>query len=67
MGKQGRGVPVLLSPNELKLMEFIIQDTKLQADIFLFQSTGRQPLRGDRIMQFVTDNVEGLERPELIR
>ena len=65
-GKMGKGVPVLLSTEDYELLKCLLNDPKCQKEVFLFQSDGDRPYRGDKMLHDLTRTVE-LEKPEAIR
>lgn len=65
-GKQGKGVPVLLASTDYKLLKYILADPACEQELFMFQSDGERPYRGDKMLHDFSKSM-GLERPEAIR
>jgi hypothetical protein len=67
-GKQGKMVPVLLDrETDLKLLNFILQDPNCSDDVYVFQSTKKQPYRSDRALEDICKAAGNIAKPGLIR
>lgn len=65
-GKQGKGVPVLLHPEDWSLLKLLLADKDCQSDTYLFQNAGGKAYRGHDLLKELTSGLS-LELPEAIR
>ena len=66
-GKMGKGVPVLLEPDDYKLLEHLLSDPECSENKYLFQSSCDGPYRGDTMLDKLTKKLPDLESPSSIR
>lgn len=68
VGKQGKGVPVLLENDDFKLLNMILADERNLTNTFLFQTSSTLPYRGHDLMAKLTENQSlELELPQALR
>ena len=66
-GKQNRGVPVLMHPNDVSLLKCLLDDQSLENETFLFQSRKKSPFHSHTLLSQMTVRIEGLQCPKAIR
>ena len=66
-GKLRKGIPVLLDQPNQNLLKFLMEDPGLKTEQFLFQTADCRPLHSHNILSQITEEVPGLEKPEVLR
>lgn len=66
IGKLGKGVPVILSKQDLHIIDLITKDASTQGDKYFFQNARHLPYRSDHLFSVLTKTLT-LERPAAIR
>ena len=65
-GKQGKGVAVLLEPNDWSLLNYILNDPKCATETYLFQNRNKNALRGHDVLSKLADTLD-LEKKHAMR